>query len=69
MVMITKGDEKKPEGVVSVTRGGIPVPQDADVASCLIRAAEKPQRLAHSGPHLSDGFSRASSHVTALTWQ
>ena len=31
MVMIIRGREKKPEGVVSITRSGIPVSLDAEV--------------------------------------
>ena len=75
MVMITRGCEKKPQGVVSVTRGEFSVLEVADVARLYVF----PQRRSRSGgPHAaadgytpvsSDGFSSASSHVATLAWQ
>ena len=68
MVMITRGREKKPQGVVSVTRGEFTVREVTDVTRYTLSRCEKPQRLARE-PGLSDGFSSASRHVATLAWQ
>jgi hypothetical protein len=47
MVMITGGCEKKPQGVVSVTRSEFSLPEVTDVTRFVCsRATEMPQRSA-----------------------
>jgi hypothetical protein len=50
MVMITGGCEKKPQGVVSVTRGEFSVPEVTDVTRFVCsRATEMPQPRPQAG--------------------
>ena len=67
MLMIIRGREKKPEGVVSVTRARIPVTHDADVTSLTVFGHFR----RHCGwqakmGQLGDGLAGPSGQVAAL---
>jgi hypothetical protein len=68
MVMITRGCEKKPQGVVSITRGGFTAREVTDV-TIVSGSARRKSRSAWPPAWLSDGFASASSHVATLARQ
>ena len=68
MVMIIRGCEKKPQGVVSITRGEITVCEVTDV-TIVSGSVRRRSRSARPPAWLSDGFASASSHVATLARQ
>ncbi len=68
MVMITRGCEKKPQGVVSVTRRAFTVREVTEVMRYTLSRCGEAAALGRKAGS-SDGFSSASSHVATLAWQ